>query len=566
MLQRVRRLLLAAALLCFALAAIVALRGRVDFFIAHRRLPIRGIALPGVLAWMFVLGAIVGLSRQRRDRIAESAASWVRAHSTALAIAIAVATLMVGVGEGAFVAAGSDPYGYVSQADLWTAGNPVQTAPLLAIDAPWPDPVWSFSPLGYRPGIANGTIVPTYAIGLPLQMAAAARLFGSNARYAIVPLLGAASVWIAFAIARRAAGPVPACLAALLTACNPTFLFQVVQPMSDVPAATWWLACVGLLFGGSLAAALAAGAAASLAILTRPNTVPLMLGVLFFVWFGPETTALKIKRVAVLVVGVLPGLLITAWANAIFFGSAFQSGYGTLGDIYDRSRLAEMGARYVREMWGTYTPLAFAAFLAWRSPIKRLGSTASAFTLILLGSYASYSVFDLRFLLPATTLLVIASTAAIAHSVARFSLTVRGVLFGMAATLLPLAFIHRATHDDVFRLKEIYTHRFKRPVEDVRPRLPTNAAIFTIVESGSFRYYGGYTTLRFDWIPETGLDAAVGYLVARQHPVYFAGAADELNQLETRFATSRIVRGLPSFPASRSGEIVFLPLVGSGLQ
>jgi hypothetical protein len=563
-----RRGLGAAATVCLLIAAAVAVRGRVDFFVAHHRVAIRGIALPGALAWLFGIGAILAIPRDRRERLAQAGTAWIRAHARAIASSIAVAVLLVGIAKGAFVAAGADPYGYVSQADLWTAGNPVQQAPRLALDAPWPDPVWSFSPLGYRPGTANGTIVPTYAIGLPLQMAAAARVFGSRAHYLIVPLLGAVSVWIAFAIARRVTRPEVACLAALLTACNPTFLLQIVQPMSDVPVTTWWLACIALLFENSLTAALAAGAAASFAILTRPNTVPLMLAVVFFALLGPETAASKIKRAMLIILAALPGILVTAWANATFFGSPLQSGYGPLGEIYDPSRMAAMGARYAREMWGTYTPLVFAAFVVWPRPVRRLSWTACAFTLILLWSYASYSVFDLRFLLPAVALLIVASTAAIAEFVAaRSSMTIAAVLFGMAATLVPLAFVHRATHDNAFRLKEMFTRRFERPVENARARTPPDAVIMTIVEGGSFRYYGGYTSLRFDWLPEGGLDAAVRYLEAHHHPAYFAGVADELSQFRTRFAESRIVRALPSSPSpSAPDEIVFLPLVAPSVR
>src|SRR5262249_42857861 len=158
------------------------------------------------------------------------------------------------------------------------------------------------------------------------QMAAVARVFGAPSRYLIVPLLGAASIWMAFVIARRVARPEIACLAALVIACNPTFLFQLVQPMSDVPAAAWWLACLGLLFDSSSSAALAAGAAASLAILVRPNTTPMMLGVLLFIWLGPETTSARFKRGAITLVAMLPGVLVTAWANNVFFGSPLQSG------------------------------------------------------------------------------------------------------------------------------------------------------------------------------------------------------------------------------------------------
>ena len=399
-------------------------------------------------------------------------------------------------------------------------------------------------------------------------MAAVARVFGPGARYAIVPLLGAALVWITFRIARRVTGPAVACLVALIAACNPTFLFQIVQPMSDVPVTAWWLAAVALLFGTSSTAALASGAAASFAILTRPNTVPLMLAVLLFVLLGPETRAQRITRAGLVAVGALAGVAVTGWANATFFGSALQSGYGPLAEIYHPSRMAGMGWRYVREMWGTYTPLVFAAFVVWVRPVRRLAWTACAFLAILLISYGSYSVFDLRFLLPATALLTIVSAAAIAETVAaRCSVTAQAVLFAIAATLLPLGFVHRATHDDVFRLKEIFVRGFQRPAAEARMRLPADAVIFTIIESGSLRYYGGYATVRFDWVPAAQLEGAVRYLEAHHHAAYFGSTADELNEFRARFRDSPVVRDVASVPPSSVRDsTVFLPLGAASVR
>ena len=69
--------------------------------------------------------------------------------------------------------------------------------------------------------------------------------------------------------------PVSGAVAALLLSASPTFLYQVVQPMSDVPAAACWLAALLLAARASPTRAAASGAVASLAILIRPNLAPL---------------------------------------------------------------------------------------------------------------------------------------------------------------------------------------------------------------------------------------------------------------------------------------------------
>jgi hypothetical protein len=496
--------------MCFVLAAVVAVRGRVDFYLGHHRIAIRGVALPGVIAWALLLAWVRGISRDRLRQLIDAGQRRVRAHAAAIAMSITAATLLVGIGKGAFVAAGADPYGYVSQAQLWTAGNPIQPVPQFVMDAPWRDVEWAFSPLGYRPGVSRGTIVPTYSIGLPLQMAGLSRIAGARAVFLTVPLLGALSVWIAFAIARRAASPEIAVLAALFAACNPVFLFQLVQPMSDVPVTAWWLAAVAFGFGGTLTSALAGGAAASLAILTRPNTAMVLLAVVYHVAASANSWRTRAASASMFLAGAVPGIAVTAWSNAVLYGAPYASGYGPLGDIFGGRGAAAMTLQYLRSLSGVYTPLVFAAFVAcgaalarpsaMRPETRRLCVTACAFFVLLLAGYAQYSVFDLRFLLPAVALLIVASTAAIAAWCAEWPAGVRGIAYAMAATLLPLAFVHRATHDNAWRLKAAFGERYIGSAARARS-LPHDAVLLSILESGSLRYYSGRVTLRFDWIP-----------------------------------------------------------------
>src|SRR5207245_1838155 len=110
-------------------------------------------------------------------------------------------------------------------------------------------PEGSLSPLGYRPARYRGAIVPTYAPGLPMVMALALKIARSrSAAFVVVPWLGAVAVWSTFLLGRRLDTAIVGLLGALLVACSATFLFHVIQPMSDVPATAWWILAAVLLF------------------------------------------------------------------------------------------------------------------------------------------------------------------------------------------------------------------------------------------------------------------------------------------------------------------------------
>jgi predicted membrane-bound dolichyl-phosphate-mannose-protein mannosyltransferase len=94
---------------------------------------------------------------------------------------------------------------------------------------------WTFTPLGYRPEVDGFRIVPAYAPGLPLLMAAGKWIAGACAVYWIVPLAAGLLVLATFAIGRLVAQPLVGLGAAWLIATSPTMLFMSMAPMSDVP-------------------------------------------------------------------------------------------------------------------------------------------------------------------------------------------------------------------------------------------------------------------------------------------------------------------------------------------
>ena len=169
-------------------------------------------------------------------------------------------------------AGSADAHGYISQAALWLDRDLIVPVPM-ATTVPWDDAEWTFAPLGYRPGVARGTLVPVYPAGLPLVMAAAEAVGGRRAIYLVVPLFGMLAVLASASLATRLASPAAGAIAALSIASSPTFLFSLMWPMSDVPASALWAVGLVLATGAGLLSAGGAGVAIGLAVLTRPNLV-----------------------------------------------------------------------------------------------------------------------------------------------------------------------------------------------------------------------------------------------------------------------------------------------------
>ncbi|HLG59063.1 MAG TPA: glycosyltransferase family 39 protein [Vicinamibacterales bacterium] len=251
----------------------------------------------GALAWMLS-------PRGRRGRVLASdlrlAATGVGRLVTArwfaglMAAAISVGIVMVGLVQGARVAGGSDAYGYVSQAEWWASGTFRFDEPLIREFAGRISRE-ALVPLAYLPIGTDGAIVPMYAPGLPLTMAAVQRVGGREAVFYVVPLLGGLAIFATYLMGARLAGRAVGLSAAVLLATSPSFLFQLTAaPMSDVPVTAWWALALALVLFESRGAAFASGLAAGAAILTRPNLVPLALipaALLLWTWLagGPAS-------------------------------------------------------------------------------------------------------------------------------------------------------------------------------------------------------------------------------------------------------------------------------------
>ena len=104
----------------------------------------------------------------------------------------------------------------------------------------------------------------------------------------VVPLLGALAVWMTFLLGRRLSDGVTGVVAAVLGG-QPDFLYQLVQPMSDVAVVAWVTAAIVLAARPTVPSAALAGLSAGLAILTRPNLAPFVVPIVGFIAAATET-------------------------------------------------------------------------------------------------------------------------------------------------------------------------------------------------------------------------------------------------------------------------------------
>jgi len=482
-----------------------------------------------------------------------------------IAIAMVLASVVAaGLHWGTFAVGGSDSYCYVHQAQGWSTGR-LQVIEPLALDAPWPDAPRTFAPAGHVPSpTVAGAAVPMCPAGLSIAMAPFVLIdrnlsyvgAGSGrpvALFLVVPLFGALLVWSVYVLGSRFARRV-GLASALLVACSPAFLFQLVQPMSDVPAAALWVLALACATSSRPHAPAMAGFATSAAILMRPNLLPLGIVLGLFILTRPQRTMRERMRGAALFAAAsAPGCLAVAMIQQTLYGSPLRSGYGSLDTLFSTANIAPNAARYFQWMWQSHTPawlLALAAPLVLPGWLTRL---LLAFAIVNVACYLPYVVFNdwwyLRFMLPAIAVLLVLTAATIDSIAARAlwardtrsSRThgVRAALSSVLTIAMCLFFIREARARSVFDLQRLES-RYERAGEYVARRLPENALIITSWESGSVRFYSNRKTLVWDALDPAWLDRAIAYSRTRGLEPYLLFERWEEPLFRQRFAGSRV--------------------------
>jgi hypothetical protein len=513
--KNVRRLLLILSAGFLALAAVVAATGGIQWRIAgvwlRSRDPGRPLAIGLVL---LLVHAIVFRDSFLRDT--DRAAATLRRLLPGLAVVCALVLGVQAVRYGSFTAGGSDSFGYLSQAYSWAKGALPRPDPF-PIAVPWPSGDASLAPLGYRPGPQPQTMVPTYAPGLPLMMAAAS-VFGDCGPFLVVPLCAALVVWLTFLLGRRTAGPWVGILSAVFVVTSPIVVFQSMSPMSDVPAAALWTGAALSALGTSRRSALATGLWTAAGLLVRPN-LPIIPLVLLVHLAASSRGRERWIRFALFSAAVAPAVLVIAALNTAWYGAPWNSGYGAAGELYSVSNILPNLARYPVWLWQSQSPMVLLALVPLLPrfgrdvdrPAVRLCAALFGGTLV---SYLMYAPFEewwyLRFLLPAIpAMLVLMSTGMVV--LARRLPRARGRVVVTGVALLVIVYTTRLNQaHGVFGPLQAGERRYADVGTYVYQALPRNAVIFSVQQSGSVRYYSGRMTIRWDLIDRDWTARAAG--------------------------------------------------------
>ena len=473
----------------------------------------------------------------------------------ALAAIAAMAAAMAGVVWGTHAAGGQDSYSYLSQAELFASGRVAHTERLAAV-APWAYLADAFVPVGHVAAAGRvGASVPMCSAGYPIAMAAARLVGGRRAMFAIVPLCGAAAVWLTFVLGSRVAGPQAGAIAAMLLAASPTFLYQIVQPMSDVPATAAWVgalvAATHPRFATSPGLTLAGGFITGLAILVRPNLVPLAVVVAFAVFIvRPLDPRAVIRAWIAFATGALPAVVTVALLQNAMYGGPLTSGYGDLSFLFRLEHVWPNLQRYPVWLIQTETPIVLLAlampWVARDAVTRRQVLWLLAFVVAVFACYIPYVVFDawwyLRFVLPAYPALLVLTAAAVVWLVqGRRSLwRVAGYT---ACAIVMVMLVRESIERHAFGLWQ-FERRFQLAGEYVDSRLPPNALVIAAQETGSVRFYSNRVTMAWRALPTDALGAALAFVRAHGYRPYLLIETGEQQEFVDRFQATSPIGGL----------------------
>jgi hypothetical protein len=551
-----RRILYLVASFAPAWAFLATFTGGVGWMIGPLRISSREPVRP------LVVGALAAAYYAWRYTHEERAADglWLESRvKPLLPLAVPISVILgfvLGVYYGSFAAAGSDSYGYVSQARLWASGT-LHVAQPWVEKLSWPDREWIFAPLGYRPYSSDGTIVPTYPAGLPILMAAFLAVMGSNGPFFVVPLLAALTLWLTYLLGKEATGStVAATIATVLLLASPVFLAHLMVPMSDVPtAAGWTLVAVLTLKGDAGSRPLLAGLAAGATLLIRPNLF-LLASIPAFFWRSRSESLVRYA------LGLSPALLMIVALNTYLYGSPFMFGQGTMFESFSLTSLPGNLWNYTAWLLHTQTILIALAlvpmFIRGALSEGTRGVPPRACLSAIVGltflSYVFYGEFNhwfyLRFLLPAYPAIFVLMAAAVRYLCMKLPIEARvPVAACVCAAVIPYG-VKVGADTGIFNQAN-FERRYIRAAEVVAARTPENAVALAVQHSGSVRFYANRITLRYDWLPADYLDTAILDLIARGYHPYMVVDDWEEAEFRNRFGPHSPIGKLDWQPLAR---------------
>jgi hypothetical protein len=437
-------------------------------------------------------------------------------------------------------AGGSDSSGYLNSAKLLRSGR-LAAEPRIPANFPAADfDRGAFTPAGFKAGVTAGEIVPTYAVGLPLQLAAVATLTGFEwAPLAINLLQAAALFWLVRTLARDfGVGPGWSMVAAGVLSLSPLVVLYSLQVMSDLPATVWAVAAV---LGGWRSSrhwgwALAAGAAFALAVLVRPSNALLLvpvaipLGWSWRNWLGFG-------------VGGVPAGIFLSYYNLRLYGTPFTTGYGDVRGMFSLAYVGPTLKHYAAWLPGLLTPFVLAVVgLPFVATDRKVKAVLGAWAGVLLAFYAGYvctheTWWYLRFVMPAFPALVIGAALVLqrvkfgvmtlaadfrpVESAAASGLRLRLPLIAIAVAAAVTWQVGWARHFGV-QHTELGERAYRQLGQWAETAMPANALIAADQTSGALQFYSSRPIIHWDSLDARSYAVLDAYLAAN-HGVLYAG-------------------------------------------
>ena len=417
-------------------------------------------------------------------------------------IALAVYAAFIGF-TATTAAGGADSSGYLNSARLLAEGKllaemraPAEFGPAAQLDR------MHFLPQGFFPYAAEPRYTPTYPTGLPLHFALAGKLLGWRTGPLLVVILAAVgAVWLCYACARELGlDRALAATGAAMLATFPVFLFTSLQPLSDTLATTWTLAALYAALRTRRAPgwAIGAGAAFAFAVLVRPTNLLFAPALVVLIGFD-------LRRLALFVIGGIPGAAWFAIYNQALYGSPIRSGYGDIFAAFAVAYGAPTAVHFAKWLALLLPAIVLVLpFAALKRPEHRRAWIALALGFVTITTtYSFYEIshevwWCLRFILPVVPALILAALLGL-DVITRRSQPLRW-LATAALALWTLGNAWAWTRHFNILLIPLYEKTYADAALVAREHFPTNALVVANAFSGTVYFYSELAVLRYDQV------------------------------------------------------------------
>jgi hypothetical protein len=359
----------------------------------------------------------------------------------------------------------------------------------------------------------------------------------------VVPLCGALLIFATWLLGTRV-GAGTAIAAAIVTATSPIVLYQLIQQMSDVPADAFCVLALALALREPRPVSVAAGLCGGLAIVIRPNLVPLGFVIGIYLLLRPAVTWSDRTRDGVrYAIGCAIGCLAVAAVQWHFYGSPLSSGYGDAGDLFSLDRVGPNLSRYASWLARPHAPLLALAAVSPLVLARPIAAVGLGFVIVNVALYLPYLTFNdwsyVRFLLPSVPVLAVLGMGTVSRLPGRDGRLAAGAL-ALTALALALTNVREARAQQVFRLADLESV-FARAGQ-AAARLPQNALVITSRFSGSVRFYASKPTIVWDALDPASLDRVLAFARGRGLQPYLMLDSGEEPVFRARFAASPVGR------------------------